>query len=66
MATKVYSVVKAKLGRALLLCQDRGCDIRTNKRFRAPTGPVYVACSFNHGERVYRRSQQRVAAHAAA
>ena len=66
MATKVYSVAKARLGRALLLCQGRGCDIRTNKRFRTPTGPVYVACSFDHGEQVYWRSQQRAAARAAA
>ena len=29
------------------------CDISTNKRYRAPTGGVYVASCYEHAEKAY-------------
>ena len=31
---------KVKLGRTLRPCQDRSCDIRTNKRYRGSGTPL--------------------------
>ena len=53
MATKTYLVRKLKPGRKVLPCRGRECDIRTNKRYRAPAGTVYVACCFDDAEKAY-------------
>ena len=54
MATKTYQVRKLKPGRKTLPCRGRDCTIRTNKRYRAPAGQVYVACMFDHAEKAYK------------
>lgn len=43
-------------------CQETGCDIFTNKRYRDPASRVHVACMFNHAEAVYRRNGKAAAA----
>ena len=53
MATKTYQVEKLKPGRTILPCRGRECTIRTNKRYRAPAGKIYVACMFDHAEKAY-------------
>mgnify|MGYP001558960767 CR=1 FL=1 len=69
MATKTYQVEKLKPGRKTLPCRGRDCDIRTNKRYRAPAATVYVACMISHAEKAYLRDlsrQQKALALAAA
>ena len=69
MATKTYQVEKLTPGRRVLPCRGRDCNIRTNKKYKAPAGQVYVACTFGHAEQAYlldlSRKQKAVALAAA-
>ena len=57
MVRKLVSfMVKLKPGRRIRSCGDPGCDIKTNKKYKSPSGEVYIACMFSHAEAAYARN----------
>jgi hypothetical protein len=63
MATKEWTPVMTKgaLGRVLRPCALRGCGIRSNKRYRSPTGELLPACCASHAQLAYARTLVRPA-----